>query len=325
MFAPLMSFMSALELLLKFFILAIPFIFLNWYCVTVPFSFRLRFIKDALVVLPIPVIFLAFFLTEFSFNPLTTSESRLTELFISWRQSGLNPEVVDLYYNLGKLTSLAPACSLFAIYGFFKSYLSACCGRTGYSFLYFLMAIICVYAVLWCQQRIGILLILSVILVLFLAQYIRQTMLNLLVVSLPLGVTLLLILLPIDIRHELWWESSTALDLRTFLVGGGIDVFGTYGFSYFHPHNVYLLFLFEFGIFSAISFVALSFAYCRMLDLFGSQLAIHPSKSLTLAKALFCCFLICLAANSDLLSREYWVAVLGFVLPIKLYVDYHDV
>ena len=170
----------------------------------------------------------------------------------------------------------------------------------------------------------AVLLVLVVALFLTLALFFTLRVLSWLAVLLPFGFTVLLTLLPIDVRSELWLSSFAALDSKTFFVGSGLDAYASLGLTYLNPHNIYFLFLHEFGVFSVVALGAVFLGYCSMLSAEQHRRTVS-STNLIFSRALFCCFIFCLAVNSDLLVREYWAAIIGFILPLKLLLDTRDV
>ncbi len=315
---PLINLLQYLETFFRIFILLTPLLFINIYK---PYaSNKINFTIDMVIGLSLPVIFIPFFVILFGLNPNVMTESEITGFFNISR--GVGDPFSKMYFALGNSTSISPGLSILFLYFVFKAIYFYKIKYSKISTIYGLIGFLIFYTNWWFQQRI----ILAILLLLFLFFVIllcsKKKYYPIYLISIPIFLTFLFTIIDFDVRSELWRQAFYKLDTISFLLGMGLDGFKSLELRYSHPHNIFILFLFEYGFFGFLTFLSSIFAYCFMLSAIKLQRE-HALNDYVqyMPIMLFAAFIICITFNSNLIAYEYWVAVLGLILPIKLVKD----
>lgn len=308
---------NILEVSLQFFVLFVPIFFFNTYRFK---SHKISTLLDILISLPVPIMFLPAFFILFGLNPFSTNESEITGLFLTGLMT-TNP-LATVYFALGNSTTLSPALSIIFIYLLMKSYFFKCIKHNMKFTLYLLLACIVGYTNFWFHQRGFTAVILISVLLLFVFKYVNFNAVKYFCLIIPYSLTFFLILFELDNRSFLWREAFSVIDFGSLIFGGGLGSFVSLSLSYSHPHNTFILILFEYGILGLIVFSALLLSYFRFLQV-NNKLCIDKNtrRASVFSGILFVCFCTNMTLNSNLLSHEYWSVVLSLILPIKLIKD----
>ena len=115
-----------------------------------------------------------------------------------------------------------------------------------------------------------------------------------------------------DIRTDLWREAYINADFSHYLIGGGIGSFEKIELmnnniaKHIHPHNILILFQFEFGIPGTVCFLFSLFYY----NVFISNFINNNSRQISSSKnfgpqLLFLVYIICITLNSNIIAHEY--------------------
>ena len=164
--------------------------------------------------------------------------------------------------------------------------------------------------------------ILITLLSLFVFKYLNFNTAKYFCLIIPFSLTVFLILFELDNRSFLWREAFSVIDFVSIIFGGGLGSFVSLSLSYSHPHNTFILILFEFGVLGLIVFSALLVSYFRFLQVNSNIcIDINARRASALSGILFVCFCTNITLNSSLLSHEYWSVVLSLILPIKFVKD----
>ena len=184
--------------------------------------------------------------------------------------------------------------------------------------------LLCVFIqILWFHQRIflAIIIILVFLGLIFIA--VNKKLQPYIIALLPIFLTCTFIIFELDVRSLLWRQVLPHFEAPYVFIGMGIGAFSTFEFQYSNPHNAFILFLVEYGIFGLLTFLASIVTYYSLLNpiKLNSYLKYNGTIS-RLPLLLFVAYVVSITFNSNLLAYEYWVAVLGTTLPIKLAKDH---
>ena len=308
---------EVLQTLFRLYVLATPVIFFNIYS---KMSTRATVFTDITFLAPVPLIFIPYFLFLYGLNPYSVNESIVTYNFIQLK--GIDNFITSIYFDLGNSTSISPALSVFFIYSMIKLTYYYRHKSISLVILYGIIGAVTFYANLWFHQRIFFALLVLVIILYFSFKLVSEKYSPLISVAIPLGITLILSTFDFDIRSELWRAAFSVIDIGHFLFGEGLGNFEKLNLIYSHPHNIIILFLFEYGIVGMLTFFFIIITYDRFIK--GTSYSNDSKEKLGLrnkARLLFICSCVCWTINSNLIAYEYWVTVMFFILPIKLLRD----
>lgn len=313
--ANIMEMHNILEQLLQIFIFLTPLIFSHLY----PGIARNKaLVLDFIIAIPIPLIVLPTLIIQFGFNPFSINESIVTNYFIT--HSALNPMVQGLYSALGTTTTICPALSVISIYFIMKLYPRYPSSNQKHLVTYVFLLLLTVYTNLWLHQRIFVALLGILLVMIFCRSIISLRLLRWFPAVFIIGITIILVSFELDARTALWRESIQALNFEYFSIGGGIGVYRDLGLSYFHPHNILILFLFELGLIGFLAILCVIINYYRLLYGFCYQHSINKDIC-KMSGILYLSLPVTLSLNSNLLSHEYWSVALMLILPLKLVAD----